>query len=740
MARPKTWILLIGIDYYPDSNFRLRGAVNDALSIELSLKRYYGEATVFRLLASDIDGLNDSPHLGNEESWPTYDNVFLRLEQITQEGSAGDIVWMHYSGHGTLQPTVASKFNYQEGHETDAALVLLEPDGQKGIRYLRGIELALRLDSLSKKGLKTTVVLDSCHSGSISRDTNSNIRGLPWNADVDAEFPLKELTVHKPLISRGSDVRDARIISHWLLHPQNYTLLMACSPHERAKEIKVKATEQYHGAFSYLICKAFSFCLQTGKQDVTHQTIYRYVHANMSETIRQHPVLIGTENTTLRGDDISHQEIDTKFAVIKVSENGGIWINAGHLHGVITGDEYSIYNHATPEEQLARIVITNVEAIKSVARYICADDSDTSDLKVEVGHCAILSRLNKPQAFLKFASEVNNPWNEEFIESTWLRQVSPNKPVPADTPCFSVIQQQEECTYEILDNEGNVIPDLPPIPMSDPRAADRLLILLEHLSKYTFIQTLHNRRLDTLTNSDFRIMIAAAHSDPLKHLESDSNYIVRHGSRLRIEFHNLTSQILYLTIFNMTPLRRIKRLYPPDKECQTVLPHNSRDLLSGGGKLGTAGTFPSGVIRLQPCMKIPPRLMAPPPQQQQQKDPQQQENKGSIAVEDILKFFVSTKPIHGTKSLELPDPWTTADYNPLAARSGDNNNNNNVTSGTAIQTNLIESHTRNPDPDLDSAGRPEVEKEKEEAKGKEGEVDDDDVKWTCRDITIRTIL
>lgn len=107
---------------------------------------------------------------------------------------------------------------YQEGYGTDAALVLLEPDAPEGIRYLRGIELALLLDDMVDKGLKLTVVLDSCHSGSISRGEDSLVRGILWSVDVDSECPLHVPLLPQSLASKEEIFRDTVTASHWLLH------------------------------------------------------------------------------------------------------------------------------------------------------------------------------------------------------------------------------------------------------------------------------------------------------------------------------------------------------------------------------------------------------------------------------------------------------------------------------------------------------------------------------------------
>lgn len=135
MSEPRIWLLLAGINFYPNEADRLHGAVNDVSNIELGLKKYYKEINVTKLLASVTGEPGQTTPPEDKHLWPTWDNFTGKIKYITQKASADDIVWIHYSGHGTLRPTQTSEFVYQEGYGTDAALVLLEPNAQRGVRY-----------------------------------------------------------------------------------------------------------------------------------------------------------------------------------------------------------------------------------------------------------------------------------------------------------------------------------------------------------------------------------------------------------------------------------------------------------------------------------------------------------------------------------------------------------------------------------------------------------------------------
>jgi hypothetical protein len=252
MPEPVMWIMLVGIYFYYDKALRLCGAANDVADIEESLKEFhkgYVGANVFKLVASVTDDPAQEFPPEAENLWPTYDNFTAVLKHITLKASPDAIVYIHYLGHGALRLTTNSEYTYQEEYGTDTALVLYEPKSPYKTRYLRGIELALLLDDMVNKGLRLTVVLDSCCSGSISRRKDHLVRGIPWSVDVDSEFPLQAPTPCESVASKKRIFRNASTTSYWLLNPKQYALLAACGLHELAKEI-LSGKKRYNGALS----------------------------------------------------------------------------------------------------------------------------------------------------------------------------------------------------------------------------------------------------------------------------------------------------------------------------------------------------------------------------------------------------------------------------------------------------------------------------------------------------------
>ena len=312
-------------------------------------------------------------------------------------------------------------------------------------------------------------------------------------------------------------------------------------------------------------------------------------------------------------------------------------------------------------------------------------------LQIKVGYRANLTKLAQPRAYVKLYSGVNGSWEERLKESVWLQHLPSDKLAP-DIPCFSVVKPDSH-QYIILDFKDDAILNLPPLVSSNPRVSDQIFTVLEHLSKYTFVQALDNRRTNSLTDSDF-IITVNAQADHLNLNKSKSSITVPHDSKVEIAFRNLTQEVLYFTVLNLTPFRRIKRLYPAHKEYQSVMPRNPQKVLPKE----MSDIAPPGVVRLAPRVTVPARLRA-----------QQQ---GSVGAEDMLKFIVSTYPVRGTKTLELPDLWDAVEHGAATIRSADE------TFAASVQKSLVEK----------SKGPGQLGGEKTM------------MKWACRSITTRTVL
>jgi hypothetical protein len=181
-STPQHYALLIGVDcYLPNrlpngAQYRsLGGCVRDVEHVEAMLRRTLDLSpdSIIKLTATNTAvGKPAEP----SAQWPTYNNMVAAFKKLTDQAKAGDQVYIHYSGHGgraaTIFPTLKGATAYDE------ALVPTDI-GDSEARYLRDVELAALLKRMVDKGLIVTVVLDSCHSGGMTRGSaDVAIRGI----------------------------------------------------------------------------------------------------------------------------------------------------------------------------------------------------------------------------------------------------------------------------------------------------------------------------------------------------------------------------------------------------------------------------------------------------------------------------------------------------------------------------------------------------------------------------------
>ena len=134
--------LCIGIDEYPGSN-RLSGCVNDANVW----------ARFFKGQGFDVTTLTDGD--------ATFDGILGEMRSLVGSASAGDVLAIHYSGHGTRVPDE----NSEEVDAMDEALVPIDFDSNGLIiDDLIGPILDAAVDDVS-----INVFFDCCHSGGGTR-------------------------------------------------------------------------------------------------------------------------------------------------------------------------------------------------------------------------------------------------------------------------------------------------------------------------------------------------------------------------------------------------------------------------------------------------------------------------------------------------------------------------------------------------------------------------------------------
>lgn len=208
--------LLIGINKYVNVP-PLQGSLNDVNTMRQVLISHLG------FLPQHVTTVTDEA--------ATRDGIFAALERLVRDARPQDIVYVHYSGHGSQ----VQDFN---GDEKDDRLdeTLIPQNGRGGnVPDITDDELDEIFSRLQARS--ALIVLDSCHSGTATRGVELQTRSVP----PDTRLALYQKATPQ---TRG-------IVP---LMTDRYILMTGAAAHQPALDGPVDG--RYHGLFTYALSRS----------------------------------------------------------------------------------------------------------------------------------------------------------------------------------------------------------------------------------------------------------------------------------------------------------------------------------------------------------------------------------------------------------------------------------------------------------------------------------------------------
>jgi len=278
--------LLVGINNFTPGIPALRGCINDTRNMQTLLQNRFGFA------AQDVKVLNDA-----DANWA---NIKAHLTDWLISGSkAGDVRVFHFSSHGTQ---VADQPDGDEIDGSDEVIVPFDHDWNNPVRddYLKEIFDAV------PSGVNMTVIMDTCHSGTITRrlqedpdvrpryvapppEISQAIRELrkQREAEISAEAAaeLAQALQQVPqdqwakLLAEkmGALIQRKRQNRYGLVNTKEKCILLAaCQDRQTSADAFIEGT--YQGAFTYSLVKAVTNLGST----LTYDQLIRATANNLS--------------------------------------------------------------------------------------------------------------------------------------------------------------------------------------------------------------------------------------------------------------------------------------------------------------------------------------------------------------------------------------------------------------------------------------------------------------------------
>jgi hypothetical protein len=274
--------LLVGINDYPGTQNDLQGCVNDITNVYDILVKYFGFETT------------DIAMLSNKRA--TKLNILEGLKGLIAKSGAGDTLVFHYSGHG-------SQVRDTEGDELADGLdeIICPWDFDWDGNFIKDDDFATLFKEI-KKGVTVEVILDSCHSGTGTREMILDRRSMqaPLSAALDEKSLWASCHCIRPrflappsdIALRADEVYGKPLTLHRIGEGNalNHVLWAACRSNQYSADADIGGNPG--GAFTYFFCRH----IRDTAGKVTRAELLKLVRASLKhEGFSQVPQLEGPD-------------------------------------------------------------------------------------------------------------------------------------------------------------------------------------------------------------------------------------------------------------------------------------------------------------------------------------------------------------------------------------------------------------------------------------------------------------
>ncbi|MGE0811767.1 MAG: caspase family protein [Vicinamibacterales bacterium] len=522
--------LLFGIDDY--ANIRpLDGCANDSRLVRRLLVDRFGfpEANITQLLNADA----------------TREAMLAAFDALMAATGTDDVVVIHYAGHG-------SQMRDREGDEPSGFDSTLMPwDTGREPHENRDItddEIHLKLVALAAKTPHITLLVDACHSGTITRDAF----GAKTRAVAPDLRPVSRLPPSP--IPGGALPRTRSGASGWLPLGDRYVLISGCRDDEEAMEYVPADGSGPNGALTYFLCQA----LGTATAATTYRDVFELVAARVSAYNKsQHPQMEGTADKLVFGMD---EVPPAPFVAIAGRTGTTVTLAAGSAQGVTPGSAYAVQPAGAKANDaataLGAIVVRTVTPFAAEADVIreAGDGIAAGARAFETAHAhgeaPLAVRLADPDAEAAFGARLAAstllaaapPGSAASVRVSLLSAraaVGPGDPVPQAGPL-------DEPRWAVVDRTGGLV-----MPLKARGDEGTVVQNLEKIARVERVLALDNPvpgrlrgavTLEVLRQApDGGYVVATADAD-------GGHVVIEEGQRVRFQITNHDDRPLFVAV------------------------------------------------------------------------------------------------------------------------------------------------------------------------------------------------
>ncbi|HEY0777351.1 MAG TPA: caspase family protein, partial [Gemmatirosa sp.] len=588
--------LLVGIDAYQFVS-GLEGCVNDARLMQRLLVDTFGFPSASVTLLTDAGA--------------TRDGILAALDALVAATGTDDVVVVYYAGHGS-QMTDRSGL---KASGMDSTLLPVDSGrdwtAQGGENHpnrdITDDEINARLAALADRTRFTTVIVDACHSGTITRDAVGPTFGVRSRGIAPDTRPASELPP-APAVARGRG-DGGPLPSGWAPLADRYVLIAGCRDDERSYEYRAPGDggTVTHGALTYFLAQALAAPVpNTTYRDVFERAAAQVTAANGE----QHPQLEGrTDREVLGVRDVA----PARFVRVLAADGDHVTLGIGAALGAAPGARYDVHAQGTKDPTtatpLATAEIVTVSAVTSEARLLSGAGAVAADARAFPTTAPDPDRRLRGQ--LVVAAGAADPDGQAGTlraalgASPLVALVDDDQPAAvrvyligaraAAAPGDPVPQLGAVAgpTWAIVGDDGQLLAPVKPAAVTDDVRQN-----VETIARY--------RQALALTNPDPASGLAGRFSLDLLRQNADGTWAVaapdgglvayEEGDRIGFRVTSRHDAPVYLNLVDFGLTGRVALVYPPTGAADTLAPGVTFDLLGQRpANRGWPVTWPAGL-------------------------------------------------------------------------------------------------------------------------------------------------
>jgi uncharacterized caspase-like protein len=401
--------LLIGINDY-QAVPSLQGSLNDVEAMqEILVSRWHFDRRNITVLLDRA---------------ATRAGILGALDQLVRTAAADDLVYVHYSGHG-------SQVEDENGDEKDGLDETLVPqDGRtKGVPDITDDELDRVFSRMKTRNV--VVVLDSCHSGTATRALDIRARSVPRDTRVELYRGGTQTRAIVPTIS------------------SRFVLMSAAAANEEALDGPVEG--RYHGFFTYALARSAATRAATasprdlfdGVAGELNRIKSRFGRAAMPEPQLEAPPAL-FDQPLFAAPGVSGGPSDARVAWVaaELLTSGEVRLARGAVVGATPGTKWVLYGADemafAPGRGLANVDVVRIDGADAIAR----PDATARAVPARARAILLLPSPNAARVPIRIVGVPNNA--RPAIEAALSRDIRNVSFVGANEPARFMVDMQND--------------------------------------------------------------------------------------------------------------------------------------------------------------------------------------------------------------------------------------------------------------------------------------------------------